>query len=222
MPIRLNRDRTPHACASAVSRETLPTDVMNGVMDLHHKLMRKLLVQHGGYESDTEGDSFIVAFATPWDALAFAQVRHAHAQEGGNRALDARELLCVRPRSRPCLRVRPRASSKLAKPQTIQCTRSTAHICARHFPGAQDVQRGLITLPWPDVLLQCEEARPLVAQVGGEGLTYGGFPRPRWAAPSWATQLGHTAGPHSWASAVSGVAWDSRHGVRWWCTPPVN
>ncbi len=74
----------------ALSRETLPQDVMNGVMDLHHKLMRKLLVQHGGYESDTEGDSFIVAFATPWDALAFAQVRRTCAQlEGGTRALDA-------------------------------------------------------------------------------------------------------------------------------------
>ncbi len=48
---------------------------MNAVMDLHHKLVRKLLDQHGGYESDTEGDSFIVAFASPWGALAFAEVR---------------------------------------------------------------------------------------------------------------------------------------------------
>ncbi len=56
-------------------RETLPQELMNQVLDMHHKLMRKVLLQHGGYESDTEGDSFIVAFASPWDALAFAQVR---------------------------------------------------------------------------------------------------------------------------------------------------
>ncbi len=29
----------------------------------------------------------------------------------------------------------------------------------------QDVQRGLIKLPWPEELLQCEAARPRWAQV---------------------------------------------------------
>ncbi len=48
---------------------------MNEVMDLHNTLARELLDYSGGHEADTEGDSFIVAFASPWDALEFAQVR---------------------------------------------------------------------------------------------------------------------------------------------------
>ncbi len=192
-----------------VSRETLPQDVMNGVMDLHHKLMRKLLVQHGGYESDTEGDSFIVAFATPWDALAFAQVRQTRAQlEGGTRALDVRKR--VRVSTQLCWRVRPAVSSKLAKPRTIRCTRSTAHR-ARNVPGTQDVQRGLITLPWPDELLQCEEARPLVAQVGGERLAYGGSPVLAGLHPR------HTAGLPPFL-ALHGT----HDTVSWCCSPRMN
>ncbi len=49
---------------------------MNEALDLHHKLVRKLLHQHAGHEADTEGDSFIIAFSTPWDALGFGQVSH--------------------------------------------------------------------------------------------------------------------------------------------------
>ncbi len=55
-------------------REQLPADAMNTALELHHTLVRKLLHRHGGYESATEGDSFIAAFHTPWDALAFAHV----------------------------------------------------------------------------------------------------------------------------------------------------
>jgi hypothetical protein len=49
---------------------------MNTALELHHGLIRKLLHTrpHMGYESATEGDSFILSFHTPQAALAFAQV----------------------------------------------------------------------------------------------------------------------------------------------------
>ncbi|KAJ9532991.1 hypothetical protein QJQ45_018077 [Haematococcus lacustris] len=53
--------------------ETLSQDDMNAAVELHHSLVRKLLVQHHGYESATEGDAFILAFHTPSDALHWAQ-----------------------------------------------------------------------------------------------------------------------------------------------------
>lgn len=34
--------------------------------------LRKLLLKHSGYESATEGDSFLLAFHCPEDALLFA------------------------------------------------------------------------------------------------------------------------------------------------------
>ncbi|KAJ9533873.1 hypothetical protein QJQ45_026962 [Haematococcus lacustris] len=61
------------SCLAAVSRETLSQDNMNAAVELHHSLVRKLLVQHHGYESATEGDAFILAFHTPSDALRWAQ-----------------------------------------------------------------------------------------------------------------------------------------------------
>lgn len=45
---------------------------MNAAIDLHHRLIRDLLRHHFGYESATEGDSFIAAFHTPSDAVAFS------------------------------------------------------------------------------------------------------------------------------------------------------
>ncbi|KAL6747219.1 hypothetical protein V8C86DRAFT_3148514 [Haematococcus lacustris] len=53
--------------------ETLTQDNMNAAVELHHGLVRKLLVQHNGYESATEGDAFILAFHTPSHALHWAQ-----------------------------------------------------------------------------------------------------------------------------------------------------
>eukprot|EP00798_Chlamydomonas_sp_ICE-L_P017620 gene17620-23958_t len=52
--------------------EELPAAVMNEVLHTHHECIRQQLLHFGGYESATEGDSFIVAFHTPADALDFA------------------------------------------------------------------------------------------------------------------------------------------------------
>ncbi len=148
---------------------------MNQVLDMHHKLMRKVLLQHGGYESDTEGDSFIVAFASPWDALAFAQVRGPGP---------------VRSSLQPC------SAGPSHQPITLHCE--------VHRAREQDVQRGLIKLPWPDELLQCEAARPLWAQVGGSCA---------WGAACRAVQnfgetsaiIVHPVDPHQCANAEGQV-----------------
>ncbi len=56
-------------------RETLPAETMNKALNLHNKLVHELLSKHNGHEAATEGDSVTAAFGSPWDALAFAQVR---------------------------------------------------------------------------------------------------------------------------------------------------
>lgn len=62
-------------------------ETMNACVELHHRLIRDLLRQHCGYESATEGDSFIAAFHSPTDALAFSTalqlaLRNAHWPQG--------------------------------------------------------------------------------------------------------------------------------------------
>ncbi|MEW5319087.1 MAG: hypothetical protein WDW38_010258 [Sanguina aurantia] len=52
--------------------ELLPASVMDRAIKEHHQCMRKLLLKHSGYESATEGDSFILAFHCPEDALLFS------------------------------------------------------------------------------------------------------------------------------------------------------
>ncbi|GLC40308.1 hypothetical protein PLESTM_001047100 [Pleodorina starrii] len=52
--------------------ESLQAEVMDAAVKLHHRTIRELLVRHAGYESATEGDSFILAFHRPDRALAFA------------------------------------------------------------------------------------------------------------------------------------------------------
>ena len=52
-----------------LNRETLPDTAMDEAMSLHDALMRRLIARHGGYESGTEGDSFIIAFPHPAQAL---------------------------------------------------------------------------------------------------------------------------------------------------------
>ncbi|KXZ46692.1 hypothetical protein GPECTOR_41g656 [Gonium pectorale] len=52
--------------------ESLHAEVMDAAVKLHHRVIRGLLVLHNGYESATEGDSFILAFHKPDRALAFA------------------------------------------------------------------------------------------------------------------------------------------------------
>ncbi|KAG2501549.1 hypothetical protein HYH03_000056 [Edaphochlamys debaryana] len=52
--------------------ETLPSAVMDRAIKEHHSCLRRLLLKHNGYESATEGDSFLLAFHCPEDALLFA------------------------------------------------------------------------------------------------------------------------------------------------------
>ncbi|KAG2444465.1 hypothetical protein HXX76_001217 [Chlamydomonas incerta] len=57
---------------STVLWETLPPEVMDAAIRCHHDVLRGLLQPHGGYESATEGDAFILAFHTAEDAAAYA------------------------------------------------------------------------------------------------------------------------------------------------------
>ncbi|KAG2500097.1 hypothetical protein HYH03_001680 [Edaphochlamys debaryana] len=52
--------------------EELSTATMDAALRTHHATIRRVMAAHDGYESATEGDSFIVAFPTPSHALAFA------------------------------------------------------------------------------------------------------------------------------------------------------
>ena len=45
---------------------------MRHALNLHDEIIRELRAQHGGYEIDTEGDAFFLAFHTANDALNFA------------------------------------------------------------------------------------------------------------------------------------------------------
>ena len=50
-------------------------------LKLHHRIMRKLLVKHRGFETNTEGDSFMIEFSDLLDALSFCidtQITHLH------------------------------------------------------------------------------------------------------------------------------------------------
>ncbi|KXZ47871.1 hypothetical protein GPECTOR_32g484 [Gonium pectorale] len=57
---------------STVLWEQLPVAVMDATLKLHHGTVRRVLAEYDGYESATEGDSFIVAFMDPASAVAFA------------------------------------------------------------------------------------------------------------------------------------------------------
>ncbi|KAG2444128.1 hypothetical protein HYH02_009068 [Chlamydomonas schloesseri] len=52
--------------------ETLPEAVMDQALRIHHHVVRTVSVRHGGYESATASDSFILVFATATDAAQFA------------------------------------------------------------------------------------------------------------------------------------------------------
>ncbi|PNH12354.1 Adenylate cyclase [Tetrabaena socialis] len=52
--------------------EELSVATMDSALKLHHATIRAVLAEHDGYESATEGDSFIVAFASPANACDFA------------------------------------------------------------------------------------------------------------------------------------------------------
>ncbi|KAG2490219.1 hypothetical protein HYH03_011344 [Edaphochlamys debaryana] len=51
--------------------ETLTADVCQAAVSLHHAAIRTAAQQHRGYESATEGDSFILAFRSSHDCLRF-------------------------------------------------------------------------------------------------------------------------------------------------------
>ncbi|GLI64166.1 hypothetical protein VaNZ11_007352 [Volvox africanus] len=53
--------------------EAFPGDVMQAALQKHDAIARRTLSRHRGYESATEGDSFIVAFPNVLKALRFAQ-----------------------------------------------------------------------------------------------------------------------------------------------------
>ncbi|GFH28764.1 guanylate cyclase domain-containing protein, partial [Haematococcus lacustris] len=62
---------------STVIWETLPADVTDQAVKLHHEVIRQSSMVHRGYECCTEGDSFILAFHTPNDAARFAVAAQA-------------------------------------------------------------------------------------------------------------------------------------------------
>ena len=51
------------------ARETLPPSIMEASVHLIEGCLRSSFIRHGGYESSTEGDSFIIAFASVESAL---------------------------------------------------------------------------------------------------------------------------------------------------------
>ena len=59
----------PTQTCSCTCRETQPASVMNEALVQHGACLRALLAKHRGYESATEGDSFIIAFSSPVDGL---------------------------------------------------------------------------------------------------------------------------------------------------------
>ncbi len=51
--------------------ESLPAAVMDRAVHLHHACLRSCAAACRAYESATEGDSFILAFHSPLEALTF-------------------------------------------------------------------------------------------------------------------------------------------------------
>ena len=47
---------------STVLWETIPAPAMDEALLLHHACLRAVAAKHKGYESATEGDSFVLAF----------------------------------------------------------------------------------------------------------------------------------------------------------------
>ncbi len=56
-------------------------DAMDAAQSLHDRLVRGLLLQCGGYEIATEGDSFICSFPTPIYAVTFSMSLHKALEE---------------------------------------------------------------------------------------------------------------------------------------------
>lgn len=71
--------------------ETNP-EAMKEALSLHDSIIRKLREENHGYEIDTEGDAFFLAFSEPSDALAFA----IKLQVALNEAPWSKEILATR------------------------------------------------------------------------------------------------------------------------------
>ena len=71
---------------------------MKEVLGVHHSTLQQLLETFRGYESATEGDSFILAFHCPSDALAYADA----AQKALLQAAWPQEMLDCDNLSSPC------------------------------------------------------------------------------------------------------------------------
>ncbi|KNC77768.1 hypothetical protein, variant [Sphaeroforma arctica JP610] len=67
-------------------------EAMRDAVRIHNELMRKLLLEHGGYEVKTEGDAFMVAFETSHAALKWA----LHAQTSLTETVWSEEILSRR------------------------------------------------------------------------------------------------------------------------------
>ncbi|GLI68043.1 hypothetical protein VaNZ11_012366 [Volvox africanus] len=55
----------------------LQTEVVERMLKEHNDCLRRLLLRHSGYEGSSEGDSFVLAFHSPKDALLFAMEAQA-------------------------------------------------------------------------------------------------------------------------------------------------
>lgn len=72
------------------------TDVMRAALEVHDRLMRDAIAKHGGYEVKTEGDSFMVAFASGLAAVRWClDVQLALADAPWPEALLAEDLASV-------------------------------------------------------------------------------------------------------------------------------
>jgi class 3 adenylate cyclase len=64
------------------------------VLGRHHDLVRETVGRHGGYEVDTQGEAFFVAFPRAKDAVAAAiELQRTHATESWPDGVDVR--VCI-------------------------------------------------------------------------------------------------------------------------------
>ncbi len=130
-------------CRGRNRRESLAQEVMDVALGLHHALARQLLAKHGGFESATEGDSFILAFHTPADALGFAQVGEQHRADSV--PAGPHRLLIIAPRTGD-------GGDDEEEDERVH--------------RAQAFQSGLLDQPWPEELLDCHLTRTIGTKVG--------------------------------------------------------
>eukprot|EP00899_Mesostigma_viride_P021034 jgi/Mesvir1/28932/Mv17716-RA.2 len=77
------------------------SDVMNECLQIHHRVIRSLLIKHHGYESNTEGDAFELVFHDAADALSWALEAQETLLRPETLAADAKGKKVVRPKPWP-------------------------------------------------------------------------------------------------------------------------